>query len=133
MRLLHCTECGARNADFVVTGCGDETHTSQFSCRQIPRCQWDRQTSGRYMDTVWLLIETDETKQQGRTRTGRPVAMSLAAQLRRAARIGLLAAGLVALLITASGTGQLRAQSFNCRYARHPDERVICHDPLLGR
>ncbi|TMJ86869.1 MAG: hypothetical protein E6G79_05630 [Alphaproteobacteria bacterium] len=85
------------------------------------------------MDTVWLLIETDETKQQGRTRTGRPVAMSLAAQLRRAARIGLLAAGLVALLITASGTGQLRAQSFNCRYARHPDERVICHDPLLGR
>src|SRR5436190_15024815 len=25
-------------------------------------------TSGRYMDTVWLLIETDETKQQGRTR-----------------------------------------------------------------
>ena len=37
------------------------------------------------------------------------------------------------LLITASGTGQLRAQSFNCRYARHPDERVICHDPLLGR
>ena len=30
MRLLRCTECGARNADFVVTGYGDETHTSQF-------------------------------------------------------------------------------------------------------
>jgi len=24
MRLLRCTECGARNADFVVTGCGDQ-------------------------------------------------------------------------------------------------------------
>jgi hypothetical protein len=23
-RLLRCTECGARNADFVVTGRGDE-------------------------------------------------------------------------------------------------------------
>src|SRR5438067_11397921 len=85
------------------------------------------------MDTVWLLIETDETKQQGRTRTGRPVAMSLAAQLRRAARIGLLAAGLVALMITARGIGQLKAQSFSCRYAHHSDERTICHDPLLSR
>jgi uncharacterized protein len=85
------------------------------------------------MDTVRLLIETDETKHQGRMRTGRPVAMSLAAQPRRAARIGLLAAGLLALLITGSGIRQLKAQSFNCRYARHPDERAICHDPLLGR
>ena len=56
-----------------------------------------------------------------------------AARLRHAALIGLLAVGLPTLLITAHGTGQLKAQSFNCRYARHPDETVICHDPLLGR
>jgi uncharacterized protein len=59
--------------------------------------------------------------------------MWVAARLRHAALIGLLAAELVALLITDSGTGQLKAQSFNCRHARHPDERAICHDPLLGR
>jgi len=56
-----------------------------------------------------------------------------AARLRHAALIGLLAAGLLAFLITGSGIRQLKAQSFNCRYARHPDERAICHDPLLGR
>ena len=36
MRLLRCTECGARNADFVVTGYGDETQHRSFSGRQIP-------------------------------------------------------------------------------------------------
>jgi uncharacterized protein len=56
-----------------------------------------------------------------------------AARLRHAALIGLLAAGLLALLITARGIGQLKAQSFSCRYAHHSDERTICHDPLLSR
>src|SRR5690349_14510307 len=79
------------------------------------------------------LIETDETNHLGRTRTGRPVTMSLPARLRHAALIGLFAAGLVAVLITARGVGQLKAQSFNCRYARHPDERAICQDLLLAR
>src|SRR5438270_10256853 len=86
------------------------------------------------MDTVVSsLIEIDATNHLGRTRTGGPVTMWRAARLRHAALIGLLAAGLLALLITASGIGQLKAQSFNCRYARHPAERAICHDPLLAR
>ena len=53
-------------------------------------------------------------------------------RLRHAALTGFLAAGVVALLLTAHGD-QLNAQSFNCRYARHSDERTICRDPLLGR
>jgi uncharacterized protein len=57
----------------------------------------------------------------------------LAARLPHAALSSVLAAGLVALLMTGSGIGQLKAQSFNCRYARQPDERAICHDPPLGR
>jgi uncharacterized protein len=59
--------------------------------------------------------------------------MWLSARLRHAALIGLLAAGLLALLITAHGSGQLKAQSFSCRYAHRSDERAICHDPLLAR
>jgi uncharacterized protein len=86
------------------------------------------------MDTVRAsLIDTDETNHLGRTRTGRPVTMSLGALLRHAALIGLFAAGLLALLIAARGIGQLKAQSFNCRYARHPDERAICQNPGLAR
>jgi uncharacterized protein len=85
------------------------------------------------MDTVWLLIKTDEPNDLDLTRTGRPVTMWRAARFRHAALIGLFTPGLLTLLITAIGTGQLKAQSFNCRYARHPDERAICHDPLLAR
>ena len=57
----------------------------------------------------------------------------MAARLRHAAVTGLVVAGLVAALITACGVRQLKAQSFNCRYARHPVERAICQDPMLGR
>jgi uncharacterized protein len=85
------------------------------------------------MDTVHAsLIETDETNHLDGTRTGRLVTMWLAARLRHAAFKGVLAAGL-ALLITAYGIRQLKAQSFSCHQAHHPDERTICHDPLLGR
>ena len=84
------------------------------------------------MDTVVSsLVETDATNHLGRTRTGGLATMWRAARLRHAALVGLLAAGLLALLITARGIGQLKAQSFSCRYAHHSDERTICHDPLL--
>jgi len=91
------------------------------------------------MDTVHAsVIETDETNHLetnhlDRTRTGRLVTMWLAARFRHAVFKGVLAAGLLALLITAYGIGQLKAQSFSCRYVHHPDERAICHDPLLSR
>jgi len=91
------------------------------------------------MDTVHAsVIETDETNHLetnhlDRTRMGRLVTMWLAARFRHAVVKGVLAAGLLALLITAYGIGQLKAQSFNCHQAHHPDERTICHDPLLGR
>jgi len=61
------------------------------------------------------------------------VKLAITAWLRHAALAGLLAVGLVALLTTGRGVGQLQAQSVNCRYARHSDERAICHDPVLGR
>src|SRR5689334_11942635 len=57
------------------------------------------------------LIETDETNHLNRTRTGRLVTMWLAARFRHGAFQGVLAAGLIALLITAYGIGQLKAQS----------------------
>ena len=57
----------------------------------------------------------------------------MVARLRHAAFIGLLAAGLVTALITACTVKQLKAQSFNCRYARHSVERAICQDPMLGQ
>jgi uncharacterized protein len=72
-----------------------------------------------------------------RSRNSRKIAtrvkLAITARLRHATLAGLRAAGLVALLTTACGVGQLQAQSFNCRYAHHSDERVICHDPALGR
>jgi uncharacterized protein len=79
-------------------------------------------------DTVRAsLIETDGTNLRGRTRAGRP------SLLRHAALLGLFAAGLLTLLIIARGIGQLKAQSFSCLYAHHPDEKAVCHDPLLSR
>src|SRR5690242_19662855 len=66
-------------------------------------------------------------------RSGWSRVMWMAARLRHAAVIGLLAAGLVAAFITTCGVGQLKAQSFNCRYARHSVERAICQEPMLGQ
>jgi uncharacterized protein len=36
-------------------------------------------------------------------------------------------------LFALPGTKQLDAQSFNCRYAHHRDEKLICRDPALAK
>jgi uncharacterized protein len=37
------------------------------------------------------------------------------------------------VLIVIAGAKKLDAQSFNCRYAHHRDEKLICKDPALAK
>src|SRR6267154_406502 len=47
-------------------------------------------------------------------------------------KAGLFAVAALAVLIVLTGAKNLDAQSFNCRYAHHRDERLICKDPTLA-
>ena len=37
------------------------------------------------------------------------------------------------MLLIAGGMPTANAQSFNCRYARYADEKMVCHEPFLGQ
>ena len=46
---------------------------------------------------------------------------------------GFFAVAALAVLIVLTGAKNLDAQSFNCRYAHHRDEKLICKDPALAK
>ena len=48
-------------------------------------------------------------------------------------KAGLFAVAALAVLIVLTGAKNLDAQSFNCRYAHHRDEKLICKDPALAK
>ena len=47
-------------------------------------------------------------------------------------KTGLFPVAALAVLIVLTGAKNLDAQSFNCRYAHHRDEKLICKDPGLA-
>jgi len=46
---------------------------------------------------------------------------------------GLVASVVFAALLALAGNKKADAQSFNCRYAHHRDEKLICKDPGLAK
>jgi len=64
-----------------------------------------------------------------------PLLVEHTAQLQRAQldHTGFYAVAALAVLIVLTGAKNLDAQSFNCRYAHHRDEKLICKDPALAK
>ena len=64
-----------------------------------------------------------------------PPVVEHTAKLERAPlnKAGLFAVAALAVLIVLTGAKNLDAQSFNCRYAHHRDEKLICKDPALAK
>jgi len=64
-----------------------------------------------------------------------PLLVEHTAKLQRAPldHAGLFAVAALAVLIVLAGAKKLDAQSFNCRYAHHRDEKLICMDPALAK
>ena len=64
-----------------------------------------------------------------------PLLVEHTAKLQRASldHAGLFAIAALAVLIVLAGAKKLDAQSFNCRYAHHRDEKLICKDPALAK
>jgi uncharacterized protein len=64
-----------------------------------------------------------------------PLLVEHTAKLQRASLdyAGLFAVAALAVLIAVAANKKLDAQSFNCRYAHHRDEKLICKDPALAK
>ena len=64
-----------------------------------------------------------------------PLLIKRTAKIERAPlyKAGLIAVAALAVLIGLTGAKKLDAQSFNCRYAHHRDEKLICKDPALAK
>jgi uncharacterized protein YecT (DUF1311 family) len=78
-------------------------------------------------------LKRDETPGGGRF-AGLPLLAERTIKLDRApSRTGLFAFAMFSAFLALAGTKQLDAQSFNCRYAHHRDEKLICRDAGLAK
>jgi uncharacterized protein YecT (DUF1311 family) len=88
----------------------------------------------QHLVECWVDLKRDETSGGGWS-AGLPLLTERTAKLDRAPfpRTGLFAFAIFTAFLALAGTKELDAQSFNCRYAHHRDEKLICRNPGLAK
>ena len=132
MRRARSASCEAALAQFAdriggLLRCGVMDHVSGPGYRR-------QGAIGQHLFECWRDLKRDETSGGGWS-AGLPLLTERTAKLDRAPfpRTGLFAFAIFTAFLALAGTKELDAQSFNCRYAHHRDEKLICRDPGLAK